>query len=121
MDNSNNKKEHFVRVPEEIYGAALAYEFNKTQLKAVLYIIRKTFGYKDKADGDFISISKMAKDTGLSRVGMSRAIADLEKLHVIDTVRSKQSKTSLIFMQVNHPKHWDVPISVPEKWWEHVK
>ena len=104
----------FIAFPTEIYDAILIYGFSKSQLKALLYIVRKTFGY-GKPSGDYISISKMAKEIGFSRQCISGAVNDLEKMGVIDTERS--GKTSVIFMQVNEPRHWGRRADMPEKWW----
>ena len=120
MDKADKIPYSFVAVPVEIYEAMLAYELTRSQMKALLYVIRKTFGFKGKASGDYISINQMAKETGISRTSMSRAVSDLEKKGVLDVVRDK-GRTSLSFIQVNEPKHWDVPISMSENWWKLVK
>jgi len=76
-------KGNFTRVPNDVLEAVLKQPLRMTQLKAVLYIIRKTYGYQKRDDR--ISISMMAKETGCSRQAMTNAIHDLIKMGIVKT------------------------------------
>ena len=103
MVNTDKKEEGFVKVPNSIYDALLSQRLSPAQEKAVLYIIRKTFGFRKNEDA--ISIRKMASDTGFSRRGMVNAVHDLEKMGIITLGEIVQGKPT--HMMINDPKYWD--------------
>jgi phage replication O-like protein O len=88
-------------VPDELFDELLA-ELSGAELKVLLYICRRTFGFKKESDT--ISLNQMIhgiqrkdttwldKGTGLSRDSVTRALKDLEQRGVIITVK-KQSET----------------------------
>ena len=103
MANTDNT---FTKVPNTLYDAMLAQKLSITQERALLYIIRKTYGFH-KAD-DRISISKMAEDTGFTRRAMINAVHDLEKMGVIK-LGSKRNGLAY-YMNVQDPKFWDADL-----------
>jgi len=101
-----NTDNTFTKVPNALYDAMLAQKLSITQERALLYIIRKTYGFH-KAD-DRISISKMAEDTGFTRRAMINAVHDLEKMGVIK-LGSKRNGLAY-YMNVQDPKLWDADL-----------
>lgn len=92
------------QVPNEILDKHLP-DLKGAELKVLLYLIRKTFGY-NKRHGDHISLSQITKGTktkegkqidrgtGLSRKTAIEAIKFLEKAGLIDVIRRKLKKSN---------------------------
>lgn len=88
------------QVPNEIIDSGFLRELTGAELKVLLYLIRKTFGY-NKITGDRIPLSQIMdgtkkKDgtvvdmgTGLSRRACIDALATLEKVGLIKIVREQ--------------------------------
>jgi len=65
----------YLRIANELYEAILQHPFSKRELKIVLAVIRKTYGFGKKKDD--ISLSQIAEMTGLNAAHISRSINDL--------------------------------------------
>lgn len=102
----------YTKIPNELLEAILEYRFTASQLVALLYIIRKTYGWGKHIDQ--ISVLKMAKDTGRHRSTMMYAINDLVKLNVISIEKEGGGKPNS--MRILDPKDWDRPV----QWSGHV-
>lgn len=78
-------------------------------MTALLYIIRKTYGWGKHLDQ--ISITRMAKETGFGRSTVVGALNDLVKLNVIqvEIVGPGAPKE----MRVLDPAEWDRPLQKP--------
>ena len=100
MANTDNS---FTKVPNSLYDAILSQKLSITQERALLYIIRKTYGF-NKPD-DQISINKMAEDTGFTRQAMMNAVRDLEKMGIIK--RGSRRNGMPYYMNVLDPTFWD--------------
>lgn len=70
-----------LRIANTLFDAALAYPFTARQLKALLALIRLTYGYHRKSDR--IASSQIARLTNLQRQHAHRALQELEALGVI--------------------------------------
>jgi phage replication O-like protein O len=85
-------------VPDELFDDLLA-DLSGAELKVVMYICRRTFGFKK--DSDTISISQMTngiqkkdgevldRGTGLSKDSVARAVKSLEEKGVIVRIRRR--------------------------------
>lgn len=102
MGNTDKEKDGFTKIPHKIYDAVLSQKLNVTQEKAVLYIIRKTYGFHKSEDA--ISISKMASDTGFSRRAMVNAVHELEKMGIIKLGEIVSGRPT--HMMLNDPSKW---------------
>ena len=100
---NTDKQEGFVKVPNEIYDAILAQKLSISQETAVLYIIRKTYGFRKREDA--ISIRKMASDTGYARETMARAVHDREKMGIVKLGEVVPGKPT--HMTILDPKNWN--------------
>lgn len=100
---NTDKEKGFTRIPNELYDALLCQKLSRAQLCAVLYIIRKTYGFQKTEDS--ISIKKMASDTGYSRQSMLNVINDLEKMGIIKIGFKVAGRPANMY--VTDPKNWD--------------
>lgn len=104
MDKNNG----FVSVPNELYMAIITYGFTQTQMAVVLYIVRKTYGWRKAKDK--IAVSVIAKELNKKRQLISRTVADLQKMSVIGMERSRNGIPPIMWIQ--DPNNWDKPATV---------
>lgn len=78
------------QVPNEVIDDGWLKELGGAEVKVLLYIIRKTFGY-NKIAGDQIPLSQIIEGTGLSRQSALSSIAVLEACELIRVVRGKSA------------------------------
>lgn len=71
---------HYTQVPDLLFDEQLP-ELGHAELKVLLWIIRKTFGYGKTSDA--ISLSQLEAGTGLGISSVKRAVRDLEAKSVI--------------------------------------
>lgn len=95
----------YTQVPDEVFDELLS-ELNESELKVLLYIIRRTFGFKK--DSDNISIAQICKGiktkdgkvldkgTGLGKSSVARAIKGLEGKNIIIARRRKDQKKGFL-------------------------
>jgi phage replication O-like protein O len=69
------------RIANELLEAILLYPFSGCQLKVVMAVIRKTYGFNKKADR--VAQSVLAEMTGIAKPNICRALKQLEKLKVL--------------------------------------
>ena len=86
--------ERFVKVPTELVEAMYRRKFTAGQYKALLYVIRKTYGWGKTSD--VISVTKMAKDTGMTKRAMLKVVTKLEDLKIIEVERSAAGKPNTL-------------------------
>ena len=78
------------QVPNEVIDDGWLKELGGAEVKVLLYIIRKTFGY-NKISGDQIPLSQIIAGTGLSRQSALSSIAVLEACELIRVVRGQSA------------------------------
>jgi len=83
-------------VPDEVFDELLA-ELSGAEMKVLLYVCRRTFGFKK--DSDTISLTQIAdgittkdgrvldRGTGLSKRHVQRALKSLEQKHIVEVHR----------------------------------
>lgn len=76
------------QVPNEVVDEGWLKELGGAEVKVLLYIIRKTFGF-NKIGGDRIPLSQIIAGTGLSRQSAVSAIQVLEGCRLIRVIRGK--------------------------------
>ncbi|MCC6457222.1 MAG: replication protein [Caldilineaceae bacterium] len=74
------------QVPNEVVDEGWLKELGGAEIKVLIYITRKTFGF-NKISGDRIALSQIIENTGLSRQATVRAIQILETVRLIRVVR----------------------------------
>lgn len=78
------------QVPNEVVDDGWLKELGGAEVKVLLFIIRKTFGF-NKIAGDRIPLSQIITGTGLSRQSTVAAIRVLEQCELIHVVRGTSS------------------------------
>src|SRR6266545_1108463 len=87
-------------VPDEVFDGLLV-ELSGAELKVLLYIVRRTFGFK--RDSDAISLSQMLRGivtadgraldrgVGISKPTLLQALRNLQAKNIIETERRRSS------------------------------
>lgn len=95
----------YTQVPDELFDELLS-QLNESELKTLLYLTRRTFGFKK--DRDNISISQICngiktkngkvldKGTGLGKSSVIRAVKGLEDKNIIIADRRKDFKKGFL-------------------------
>jgi len=95
----------YTQVPDELFDELLS-QLNESELKVLLYIVRRTFGFKK--DRDNISIAQICngietkkgkvldKGTGLGKSSVIRAVKGLEDKNIIIADRRKDLKRGFL-------------------------
>jgi len=91
-----------VRIANELYDAILEKLNTYRHLKVALAIVRKTYGYRKKEDD--LTVSQLAKLTGIHRNNVGKALTELEKAGVINPVRPGEH--GLIIGINKHHEEW---------------
>mgnify|MGYP000020474777 FL=1 len=78
------------QVPNEVVDEGWLKELTGGEIKVLLFIIRKTFGF-NKIAGDRIPLSQIIAGTGLSRQSAVSAIAVLETCQLVRVIRSQSA------------------------------
>jgi hypothetical protein len=76
------------QVPNEVVDEGWLKALSGAEVKVLLYIIRKTFGF-NKIAGDRIPLSQITDGTGLARQSALSAIAVLEKCRLVRVIRGQ--------------------------------
>lgn len=76
------------QVPNEVVDDGWLKELGGAEVKVLIYIIRKTFGY-NRIAGDRIPLSQIMKGTGLARQSALSAITVLEQCRLIRVIRGQ--------------------------------
>jgi hypothetical protein len=76
------------QVPNEVVDEGWLRELNGAEVKILIFIIRKTFGF-NKIRGDRIPLSQLVAGTGLSRRAVIDAIKVLEECKLVRVVRGE--------------------------------
>jgi len=90
----------YTQVPDQLFDEHLPY-LGHAELKVLLFIIRRTFGWGKSADA--ISLSQLERGTGLSRRSVREAVKSLEqkRLIVADRCPSPRGDPSINVYRLN--------------------
>ena len=91
--NSSNKQlsTSFTKFPNMLLNGLISAQFNATQIKVILCVIRYTFGFH--RDSHLFSLSFLEKATGTSKRYLSDQVNKLIKMNVlIEVAKYNQSK-----------------------------
>lgn len=106
-----DKDKGFTQIPNKILEALYEQRLSPLHYQVLLYVIRKTYGYKGKI-WDTIAISKMARDIHRRRCKVSVAVGDLEKMNIIEVVRTASRKGHE--MRIKDPSEWEKSVTKTE-------
>jgi phage replication O-like protein O len=71
----------YMPIANELLEAILRYPFGKRHLKVLLALMRKTYGYRKKADE--LSATQIANMTGIPRQHVAQALVELSRMRVV--------------------------------------
>ena len=71
----------YIRIANELFDAVLSFKFTYRQIKVLLAVLRKTYGYGKKSDD--ISASQIGKMCGMPRPHVASTLVELEQLNVL--------------------------------------
>lgn len=86
------------QVPNEVVDEGLLRDLRGAELKVLLFIIRKTFGF-NKIGGDRIPFSQIIAGTGLSR---QAAVAAVRVLEIAEIIRVRRGVSEDGSKQINY-------------------
>ena len=101
---SPQTEDGFTRIANELVEALARTELSPNESRILWVIIRKTYGWKKKADQ--ISLSNFQDLTGLWRASVCRSLESLESRKIINVFRSGISKINTYEIQKNY-ELWD--------------
>jgi len=73
------KRKSSAFIPNELLDALGLSNLTGAALKVLIVLIRLTIGWKDKHEGDFISLSQIEKRTSISRTAIRKGLSELRK------------------------------------------
>lgn len=79
--HSPQLEQGYVRIANELLDAILAYPFTARQMKVVMAIVRKTYGYQKLVDD--VSASQLAAVCGLQRTHVTATLNELASMNII--------------------------------------
>ena len=77
----------YIRIANEIVDALMKINISCYQMRVLLCIFRKTYGYNKKED--WISVSQIVTSTGIYKAHVSRAKSELLKRHLVTSNGNK--------------------------------
>lgn len=98
---------NYTQIPNDILEALYARRMSPLHFQVLLYVIRKTYGFKGKIY-DTIAVAKMAKDLGRHRANVSVAVSDLEKMNILEVLRTGSRRGNEMRLKV--PSEWEQPV-----------
>lgn len=81
QETSPQLEDGHIRIANELYDAILSYPFTGRQLKVVLAIMRKTYGFGKKQDD--VSASQIGSICGISRTHATSTMNQLAEMNII--------------------------------------
>lgn len=101
-----DKGKSYTKVPNTIYDSLLQQPLTASQLKTVMFVIRKTAGWGKSSD--LISYGQIEKGTDLSRRAAIRAVGSLVGMGILKVKKRDGGKNE---MSVNEPAKWSELVS----------
>ena len=92
----------YTKIPNKIIEAAIRCDLTSLEWVALMYVIRKTYGWRKESDT--ISVRKIAKDTGHDARALQRAVAKLVNKGIVTVTPHGAGKINS--MRVNNPVSW---------------
>jgi phage replication O-like protein O len=101
MSASPQLEDGYIKIVNELFDAVLRYPFTARQLKVVLAIMRKTYGFNKKIDD--VSSSQIGEMSGMARTHATNTLNELARMNVIFKAKGKYG--SLVELNKNY-KVW---------------
>jgi phage replication O-like protein O len=103
---ANPQPDQFTKISNELMEAIPLYKFNGTQLRLLIAIIRYTYGFSRKEWE--LSLSFLAKSTGIHKEQVKRELKTLIDHKVVNVVREANFKTTRILAFNKNYDEWSV-------------
>lgn len=100
----------FTRIADELYDAILRFDFSKRELKVILAVIHRTYGFNKKVD--FLAHGQIANMVGLDRANVSKTVNTLTKNNVLFETGNKFTRTGSPIKEIGLNKKYEE--------WQHV-
>lgn len=100
----------YTRIANEILEKLTSFELSKRQLKIVLSVIRKTYGFNKKEDD--ITMSQVVKMTTLDKSAVSRTMAELFDMNVLSKRQGRYGQVIGLNKNINTWKELEKPNKV---------
>ena len=94
----------FTRFPNQLLEGFLRAHLSSRQLRVVLFVVRKTFGFHKESD--LISMSQFSKELGIARRNVYGIVKDLEAKNILLS-KGKPNKTKEYRIEID-PVKWKV-------------
>lgn len=93
-------EEGYVRIANELYDAIVAYPFTAAELKVLLYVMRRTYGWNRKSAS--ITAKSISNATGLDMRYVKKVVRKL----IIDKVilKEKKPKSNILGINKSYPQ-----------------
>lgn len=91
----------FTRIANELLEAIYCFDFSKRQLRILLCILRKTYGFNKKQDD--MTVTQLANDTGLDRASVSKS---LDELVLMQAVTKRHGRFGYVLEINKHYRQW---------------
>lgn len=92
-------------IPNGLFEAIVKSNFNATQIKIILFIIRHTYGVK-REDVD-MSVTEISKDTSISKSYVKHELNKLIRQNVVIIVKDYADNQSRTFKINNNYGEWN--------------
>lgn len=94
------KEEGYTAIANDLFEAVYRFNFTLRELKVLLSIIRRTYGYNRKEAQ--LSLSFIANDTGIAKTHISTILNKLEECHIITILKRSGTIPQTISIQKNY-------------------
>jgi phage replication O-like protein O len=99
---ANPQPDKFTKISTELLEALCRIRIPGEAMQVLLFIIRKTYGYKKK--DDYISGSQISQATGIVRQNVVRALDKLKKMNLIYVIKNDSPMPSTIGIKKDYEK-----------------
>jgi len=113
MPPSPQKENGYTPIANEIVEAMMRVNFSPHEMRILLFLFRKTYGWKKKSDR--LSLSQFARGTGIDRRHVHRAIKNLSAKKVITVTRTGDRKALTYRFQKDYSLWKLSPVQMTEK------
>jgi len=107
---ANPQPDKYVKISTELWEALCKIRIPGESRQCLDVIIRKTYGYQKKED--WIALSQFAKETGIVKTHISRALQKLKNMNIITVTQKGNAAVPTYCIQKNYEKWKSLPKKV---------
>ncbi len=102
---SPKKENGYTAIANEIMEALIKYSLPSSEMRCLLFVIRKTYGFNKKTDA--ISLSQFVRATSLNRRAVIRALNNLNQKNLIYKERGGVKNDTILTSKYRFNKHYN--------------